>query len=80
MELIGSRMPTFSACRNFFIRWTQPGTRTSTISANKFNYHYTIISHDNDGDKHFIGNVIFSRYPIIDSGMIRYLGPLCLNR
>jgi endonuclease/exonuclease/phosphatase family metal-dependent hydrolase len=41
----------------------------------KFNYPYSYYSHDNDGDKHFIGNVIFSRYPIIDSGMIRFPRP-----
>ncbi len=41
----------------------------------KFNYPYYYYSHDNDGDKHYIGNVIFSRYPIIDSGMIRYPRP-----
>jgi endonuclease/exonuclease/phosphatase family metal-dependent hydrolase len=41
----------------------------------RFNYPYYYYSHDNDGDKHFIGNIIFSRYPIIDSGMIRYPRP-----
>ena len=40
-----------------------------------FNYPYYYYAHDNDGDKHFIGSVIFSRYPIIDSGMIRYPRP-----
>jgi endonuclease/exonuclease/phosphatase family metal-dependent hydrolase len=40
-----------------------------------FNYPYYYYSHDNDGDKHFIGNVIFSRYPILDSGMIRFPRP-----
>lgn len=38
-------------------------------------YPYVYYSHDHDGDKHFFGNVIFSRYPIIDSGMIRYPRP-----
>ncbi|HEY6503567.1 MAG TPA: endonuclease/exonuclease/phosphatase family protein [Chitinophagaceae bacterium] len=41
----------------------------------KFNYPYYYYSHENDGDNHFIGNIIFSRYPIIDSGMIRYPRP-----
>lgn len=41
----------------------------------KFNYPYWIYSHDVDGDKHFTGSIIFSRYPIIDSGMIRYPRP-----
>ena len=39
------------------------------------NYPYYYYSHDNDGDNHFIGSVIFSRYPIIDSGMVRYPRP-----
>jgi endonuclease/exonuclease/phosphatase family metal-dependent hydrolase len=42
---------------------------------NRFNYPYYYYSHDNDGDNHFIGTVIFSRYPIIDSGMVRYPRP-----
>lgn len=41
----------------------------------ELNYPYYYYSHDNDGDNHFIGNVIFSRFPIIDSGMIRYPRP-----
>jgi endonuclease/exonuclease/phosphatase family metal-dependent hydrolase len=40
-----------------------------------FNYPYYYYSHDNDGDKHFIGSIIFSRYPIIDSAMVRYPRP-----
>jgi endonuclease/exonuclease/phosphatase family metal-dependent hydrolase len=42
---------------------------------NHFNYPFYYYSHDNDGDKHFIGSIIFSRYPIIDSGMVRYPRP-----
>jgi endonuclease/exonuclease/phosphatase family metal-dependent hydrolase len=42
---------------------------------NHFNYPYYYYSHDNDGDNHFIGSIIFSRYPIIDSGMVRYPRP-----
>jgi endonuclease/exonuclease/phosphatase family metal-dependent hydrolase len=38
-------------------------------------YPYWYYSHDNDGDKHFTGNIIFSRYPIVDSGLIRYPRP-----
>jgi endonuclease/exonuclease/phosphatase family metal-dependent hydrolase len=40
-----------------------------------FNYPYYYYSHDNDGDNHFIGSIIFSRYPIIDSGMVRFPRP-----
>lgn len=38
-------------------------------------YPYYYYSHDIDGDKHFNGNAIFSRFPIIDSGLIRYPRP-----
>lgn len=41
----------------------------------RLNYPYYYYSHDNDGDNHFIGSVIFSRFPIIDSGMVRYPRP-----
>jgi endonuclease/exonuclease/phosphatase family metal-dependent hydrolase len=38
-------------------------------------YPYWYYSHDVDGDKHYTGSIIFSRYPIIDSAMIRYPRP-----
>ncbi|MGK2861241.1 MAG: endonuclease/exonuclease/phosphatase family protein [Chitinophagaceae bacterium] len=38
-------------------------------------YPYYYYSHEMDGDKHFTGNAIFSRFPIIDSGLIRYPRP-----
>lgn len=41
----------------------------------KLHYPYHYYSHDIDGDKHFTGSVIFSRFPILDSGMIRYPRP-----
>ena len=40
-----------------------------------FNYPYWYYSHDADGDNHFTGSIIFSRFPIVDSGMIRYPRP-----
>jgi len=38
-------------------------------------YPYFYFSFDNDGDKHYYSSIIFSRYPIIDSGLIRYPRP-----
>jgi len=38
-------------------------------------YPYYYFSFDNDGDKHYYSSIIFSRYPIIDSGKIRYPRP-----
>jgi hypothetical protein len=52
-----------------------PGIITWITSGIKLNYPYHYYSHDIDGDKHFTGSVIFSRFPILDSGMIRYPRP-----
>ncbi len=38
-------------------------------------YPYFYFSFDQDGDNHYYSSIIFSRYPIIDSGRIRYPRP-----
>jgi endonuclease/exonuclease/phosphatase family metal-dependent hydrolase len=38
-------------------------------------YPYYYFSFDNDGDNHYYSSIIFSRYPIIDTGIIRYPRP-----
>lgn len=38
-------------------------------------YPYYYFSFDNDGDKHYYSSIIFSRFPIVDSGRIRYPRP-----
>ncbi len=38
-------------------------------------YPYFYFSFDQDGDQHYYSSIIFSRYPIIDSGFIRYPRP-----
>ncbi|MEO8404634.1 MAG: endonuclease/exonuclease/phosphatase family protein [Chitinophagaceae bacterium] len=38
-------------------------------------YPYYYFSRDHDGYNHYTGSIIFSRYPIIDSGIIRYPKP-----
>ena len=38
-------------------------------------YPYYYFSFDNDGDNHYYSSIIFSRYPIIDTGKIRYPRP-----
>jgi endonuclease/exonuclease/phosphatase family metal-dependent hydrolase len=42
---------------------------------NELGFSYWYYSHDVDGDKHFTGNIIFSKFPIVDSGLIRYPRP-----
>jgi endonuclease/exonuclease/phosphatase family metal-dependent hydrolase len=38
-------------------------------------YPYFYFSFDQDGDNHYYSSIIFSRYPIIDSGRVRYPRP-----
>lgn len=38
-------------------------------------YPYYYFSFDNDGDNHYYSSIIFSRYPIVDSGKVRYPRP-----
>jgi endonuclease/exonuclease/phosphatase family metal-dependent hydrolase len=38
-------------------------------------YPYYYFSFDEDGDQHYYSSIIFSRYPIIDSGKVRYPRP-----
>lgn len=38
-------------------------------------YPYFYFSFDTDGDKQYYSSIIFSRYPIIDSGLVRYPRP-----
>jgi endonuclease/exonuclease/phosphatase family metal-dependent hydrolase len=41
----------------------------------ELNYPYFYFSFDADGDNHYYSSIIFSRYPIIDSGKVRYPRP-----
>jgi endonuclease/exonuclease/phosphatase family metal-dependent hydrolase len=38
-------------------------------------YPYYFFSFDEDGDQHYYSSIIFSRFPIIDSGKVRYPRP-----
>lgn len=38
-------------------------------------YPYFFFSFDEDGDNHYYSSIIFSRFPIIDSGLVRYPRP-----
>ena len=41
----------------------------------QLNYPYFFFHYDEDGDKQYYSSIIFSRYPVIDSGLIRYPRP-----
>ena len=45
----------------------------SEITAMGYPYHY--FSYDPDGDHQFIGSAIFSKYPMLDTGLVRYSRP-----
>ena len=63
-------------CFQEFFHSIAPGWYPNLSYISKsFGYPYYYYSHDDDGDNHFIGTVIFSRYPMIDSGMVRYPRP-----
>ena len=45
----------------------------SEIKAMGYPYYY--FSYDPDGDHQFIGSAIFSKYPMLDTGLVRYFRP-----
>ena len=75
MDLIGEQEADIFCMQEFFHSNDSAWYPNLEYIRNHFNYPYYYYSHDNDGDNHFIGNIIFSRYPIIDSGMVRYPRP-----
>ena len=75
MELIARQDADIFCMQEFFHSNDSAWYPNLTYIQSHFNYPYYYYSHDNDGDNHFIGSIIFSRYPIIDSGMVRYPRP-----
>jgi endonuclease/exonuclease/phosphatase family metal-dependent hydrolase len=75
MELIKEQDADIFCMQEFFTSLNPDWYANLEYVRTNLNYPYYYYSHDHDGDKHFFGNVIFSRYPIIDSGMIRYPRP-----
>ena len=75
MELIAAQDADIFCMQEFFTSRDSAWYPNLEYIRDHFNYPYYYYSHDNDGDNHFIGSVIFSRYPIFDSGMVRYPRP-----
>jgi endonuclease/exonuclease/phosphatase family metal-dependent hydrolase len=71
MELIAQQDADIFCMQEFFHSNDSAWYPNLTYIRSHFNYPYYYYSHDNDGDNHYIGTIIFSRYPIIDSGMVR---------
>jgi endonuclease/exonuclease/phosphatase family metal-dependent hydrolase len=63
-------------CLQEFTSSINPDWYNNIIAVGKgLNYPYYYFSHDWDGDRLFNGSVIFSRFPISDTGMVRYPRP-----
>jgi endonuclease/exonuclease/phosphatase family metal-dependent hydrolase len=75
MDLIKQQDADILCLQEFFHSFDSTYYPNIDYIRDNFNYPYWYYSHDVDGDKHFTGSIIFSRYPIIDSGMIRYPRP-----
>jgi len=75
MELIARQDADIFCMQEFFHSNDSAWYPNLVYIQSHFNYPYYYYSHDNDGDNHYIGSIIFSRYPIIDSGMVRYPRP-----
>ncbi len=75
MELIRQQDADILCFQEFFHSFDSTYYPNIDYIQNNFNYPYWYYSHDVDGDKHYTGSIIFSRFPIIDSAMIRYPRP-----
>jgi endonuclease/exonuclease/phosphatase family metal-dependent hydrolase len=75
MELIKQQDADVVCLQEFFHSLNPAWYQNLDYISDSLHYPYWWFSHDNDGDLHFTGSVIFSRYPIIDSGIIRYPRP-----
>lgn len=63
-------------CFQEFSSSVNPDWYNNIVAVSKgLGYPYYYFSHDLDGDRLFNGNVIFSRFPIIDTGMVRFPRP-----
>lgn len=75
MEMIKKQNADILCLQEFFHSLDSTYYQNIDYIRTNYNYPYWFYSHDVDGDKHFTGSIIFSRFPIIDSGLIRYPRP-----
>jgi endonuclease/exonuclease/phosphatase family metal-dependent hydrolase len=75
MELIRQQGADVVCLQEFFHSLDSAWYQNLNYISDSLHYPYWFFSHDLDADVHYTGSVIFSRYPIIDSGMIRYPRP-----
>lgn len=74
LDLIQKQSPDILCLEEFF---HSPDSifynNISEIKAMGYPYYY--FSYDPDGDYQFIGSAIFSKYPMLDTGLVRYFRP-----
>jgi endonuclease/exonuclease/phosphatase family metal-dependent hydrolase len=75
MDLIGQQNADILCFQEFFNSLNPEWYQNIDYIKQYYHYPYHFYSHDVDGDAHFTGTIIFSRYPIIDSGLVRYPRP-----
>lgn len=62
-------------CLQEFHTSLDSGYYNNIDAVKKLGYPYFYFSYDEDGDNHYYSSIIFSRFPIIDSGLVRYPRP-----
>ncbi|MBI5370752.1 MAG: endonuclease/exonuclease/phosphatase family protein [Sphingobacteriales bacterium] len=62
-------------CLQEFHTSTNPAFYDNIRAVQDLGYPYYYFSFDQDGDQHYYSSAIFSRFPIIDSGRVRYPRP-----
>jgi endonuclease/exonuclease/phosphatase family metal-dependent hydrolase len=75
MELIKQQDADILCLQEFFHSLDSTWYANIDYIRDHLKYPYYYFSHDKDGFRHFTGSIIFSRFPIIDSGVIRYPRP-----
>lgn len=75
MELLKEQDADVVCLQEFFNSLDTSWYQNLDYISQNLHYPYYYFSHDLDADLHYTGSVIFSRYPIIDSSMIRYPRP-----
>src|SRR5688572_13069520 len=75
LEQIRQQNADILCLQEFFHSYDSAWYHNLDYVKDSLNYPYYYYSYESDGDKHFMGNAIFSRFPIIDSGLIRYPRP-----
>jgi endonuclease/exonuclease/phosphatase family metal-dependent hydrolase len=75
MDLIGQQNADVLCLQEFFHSTDSIYYNNLNYVMKKLGYKYFFYSWDDDGWNQWVGQAIFSRYPIIDSGLVRYPRP-----